>query len=193
MTIACFRCQGLYWGQPTVGFPIGDHVNVLSDYKKTWPAKCLKLLTCCYHYLIDMPIDFNKNCILPTLWKCLYVWHPSIFTNAGKNYSANRSHRQIAAKYPSAYSNHLEIHHFTVNTFYNHTWKSAYSNALMSQHVNFIKNNFSKIHCIFLRVQRTGSLTRTWPQVGKAILEKNVETNTSDSLSYLIHCVFFCN
>ena len=28
-----------YWAQSTVDFPIGGHVNVLSDYKETGPEK----------------------------------------------------------------------------------------------------------------------------------------------------------
>ena len=39
--------------QPTVTFPIGDHVNVLHDYKKTGPSKILKLLSCRCHHLND--------------------------------------------------------------------------------------------------------------------------------------------
>ena len=31
--------SGTCWVQPTVTFPIGDHVNVLHDYKKTGPFK----------------------------------------------------------------------------------------------------------------------------------------------------------
>ena len=46
--------------QPTVKFPIGDHVNVLHDYKKTRPSKILKLLTCCCHHLIDMLVKFSQ-------------------------------------------------------------------------------------------------------------------------------------
>ena len=47
--------------QPTVTFPIGNHVNVLHDYKKTGPSKILKLLTCRNHHLIDMLIEFSQN------------------------------------------------------------------------------------------------------------------------------------
>ena len=47
--------------QPTVTFPIGDHVNVLHDYKKTGPLKILKLLTCRCHHLIDMLIEFSQS------------------------------------------------------------------------------------------------------------------------------------
>ena len=46
--------------QPTVTFPIGDHVNVLHDYKKTGPSS-IKLLTCRYHHLIDMLVEFCQN------------------------------------------------------------------------------------------------------------------------------------
>ena len=35
--------------QSTVTFPIGDHVNVLYNYKKTRPSNILKLLTCFCH------------------------------------------------------------------------------------------------------------------------------------------------
>ena len=55
------------WVQPTVTFPIGDHVNVLHDYKKTRPSKILKLLTCRCHHLIDMLVEFSKNHIFLTL------------------------------------------------------------------------------------------------------------------------------
>ena len=46
--------------QPPVTFPIGDHVNVLHDYKKTGPSKIQKL-------------------VLVTHLKCLNVPCPSIF------------------------------------------------------------------------------------------------------------------
>ena len=53
--------------QPTVTFPIGDHVNVLYDYKKTRPSNILKLLTCRCHHLFDMLVEFSKNDIFLTL------------------------------------------------------------------------------------------------------------------------------
>ena len=49
------------WVQDTVTFPIGGHVNVLHDYKKTRPSKILKFLFCRYHHFIDMLIGFSKN------------------------------------------------------------------------------------------------------------------------------------
>ena len=56
-----------YRDQPTVTIPIGDHVNILQDYKKTGPSKLLKLLTCrCYH-LINMLIEFSQSLVLVTL------------------------------------------------------------------------------------------------------------------------------
>ena len=67
------------WVQPPVTFPIGDHVNVLHDYKKTGPSKILKLLTCRCHHLIDMLIEFSQSLVLVTHLKCLNVLYPSIF------------------------------------------------------------------------------------------------------------------
>ena len=59
------------WVQPTVTIPIGDHVNVLHDYKKTGPSKILKLLSCHCHHLIDMLVGFCQNHIFITLLKWL--------------------------------------------------------------------------------------------------------------------------
>ena len=75
--------------QPTVTFPIGDHVNVLHDYKKTRPSKILKLRTCRCHHLIDTLVEFSKNHIFLTLLKCLNVPYPSMFTNFSINYYAH--------------------------------------------------------------------------------------------------------
>ena len=64
-------------GQPTVTFPIGDHVNVLHfaflHYRKTGPSKIMKLLICRCHHIIDMLIEFSKSLILLTHLKCLNV------------------------------------------------------------------------------------------------------------------------
>ena len=46
--------------QPIVTFPIGDHVNILHDYKKTRPSKIMKLRTCRCHHLIDMLVEFSQ-------------------------------------------------------------------------------------------------------------------------------------
>ena len=67
--------------QPSVTFPIGDHVNVLHDYKKMRPSKILKLLTCRCHHLIDMLIKCSQNLVFLILLKCLNVPSPSMFTN----------------------------------------------------------------------------------------------------------------
>ena len=75
--------------QPPVTFPIGDHVNVLHDYKKTGPSKIMKLLTCCCYHLIDMLIEFSQSLVLVTHLKCLNVPYPSIFTNFCMNYYAH--------------------------------------------------------------------------------------------------------
>ena len=74
--------------QPTVTFPIGDHVNVLYDYKKTGPSKILKLLTCHCHHLIDMLLEFCQNHIFLTLIKWLNVPYPSMLINFCMNYYA---------------------------------------------------------------------------------------------------------
>ena len=52
--------------QPTVTFPIGDHVDVLHDYKKTGPSKILKLLSSRRRHLVDMLVKFCKNHIFLT-------------------------------------------------------------------------------------------------------------------------------
>ena len=62
--------------QPTVTFPIGDHVIVLHDYKKTGPSKILKLLTCRCHHLIYMLVEFSQSLVLLTHLKCLNVPYP---------------------------------------------------------------------------------------------------------------------
>ena len=59
--------------QPNVRFPIGDHVYVLHDYKKTGQPKILKLLYCRYHHLIDRLVEFSQNDIFLTLLKWLNV------------------------------------------------------------------------------------------------------------------------
>ena len=95
------RCHS--WVQPPVTFPIGDHVNVLHDYKKTGPSKILKLLTCRCHHLIDMLIEFSQSLILVTHLKCLNVQYPSNFTNFCMNYYAHVPCCEKIAKNPSAY------------------------------------------------------------------------------------------
>ena len=82
-------CHNFGRVQPTVTFPIADHVNVLHDYKKTGPSKILKLLTCRCHHLIDMLIEFSQSLILLTLLKCLNVPYTSMFTNFCMNYYAH--------------------------------------------------------------------------------------------------------
>ena len=72
--------------QPTVTFPIGDHVNVLHDYKKTEPSKSLKLLTCRCHHLIDMLIEFSQSLVFLILLECPNVPYSSMFTNFCMNY-----------------------------------------------------------------------------------------------------------
>ena len=98
--------------QPTVKFPIGDHVNVLHDYKKTRPSKILKLLTCCCHchccHLIDMLVKFSQSHIFLTLLKCLNVPYPSMFTNFSINYYTHASCGEKIAKNPFTYLNHLK-------------------------------------------------------------------------------------
>ena len=89
--------------QPSVTFPIGDHVNILHDYKKMRPSKILKLLTCCCHHLIDMLVKFSQNLIFLTLLKCLNVPSPSMFTNFCINYYAHPPCGEKIAKYRSAY------------------------------------------------------------------------------------------
>ena len=43
--------------QPTITFPIGDHVNVLHDYKKMGPSNILKLFSSRCHHPIDIPVN----------------------------------------------------------------------------------------------------------------------------------------
>ena len=99
-TVQCRRVQS------PVTFPIGDHVNVLHDYKKTGPSKILKRLTCRYHlhgHGIDMVIEFSQSLVLVTHLKCLNVQYPSIFTNFCMNYYAHVPCCEKIAKNPSAY------------------------------------------------------------------------------------------
>ena len=125
--------------QPTVTSPIGDHVNVLHDYKKTGPSKMklLKLLSCRCHHLIDMLVEFCQNHIFLTLLKRLNVPYPSIFTTFCINYYA---HVPCGEKIPpnlSAYLNHLQIHGYTANMFYQQTCQCVCSNAAMSDDMIF--------------------------------------------------------
>ena len=106
------------WVQPPVTFPIGDHVNVLHDYKKTGPSKILKLLSCRCQHLIDTLVECCQNHIFLTLLKRLNVPHPSILTNFGINYYAHVPCGEKIPKNPSAYLNHLKIHGYTANMFY---------------------------------------------------------------------------
>ena len=79
----------VFHDQPTVTFPIRDHVNVLHYHKKTAPSKILKLLTCRYHHLIDTMIEFSQSLVLLTHLKCLNVPYLSFFfTNFCMNYYA---------------------------------------------------------------------------------------------------------
>ena len=89
--------------QPTVTFPIGDHVNILYDYKKTGPSKIMKLLTCRCHHLIDILVEISKNDIFLTLLKCLNVSYPSMFINVCINYYAHAPCSEQIAKNPSTY------------------------------------------------------------------------------------------
>ena len=96
--------------QPTITFPIGDHVNVLRDYKKTGHKKLrIFLYTCLCHRLIDMLIEFSQILVFLTHLKCLNVPYPSIFTNFCMNYYAHVPCGEKNAKNPSAYYNHQKI------------------------------------------------------------------------------------
>ena len=125
------------WVQPTFTFPIGDHVNVLHDYKKTGPSKILKLLSCRCHHLSNMLVEFCQNHIFLTLLKWLNVPCPSIFTNFCINYYAHVPCGEKIAKNPSAYLNHLKIHGYTSNMFYQQTCQRVCSNAVMSDDMIF--------------------------------------------------------
>ena len=81
MQRSCTTSGQCFMVQPTVTFPIGDHVNVLHDYKKTGPSNILKLFTCLSYHLFDMLLEFSRSLILLTYLKCLNVPYPSIFTN----------------------------------------------------------------------------------------------------------------
>ena len=98
-----------------VSHGIGDHVNVLYDYKKTGPSKILKLLSCRCHHLIDMLVEFCQNHTFLTLLKRLNVPYPSIFTNFCINYYAHVPCGETIAK---NHLNHLKIHSYTANMFY---------------------------------------------------------------------------
>ena len=71
--------------QPTVTFLIGDHVNVLYDYKKMGPSQILKL------------IEFNQSLIPPTFINAVNVYQflhellstRAMWRNIAKNPSAN--------------------------------------------------------------------------------------------------------
>ena len=57
------------------------------------------------------------------------------------------------------------MHHFTVNSFHNHTRKSDCSNALMSQKVNVEFLFQDNIPYYISSVTKTGSLTVLTPEV----------------------------
>ena len=118
--------------QPTVTFPIGDHVNVLHDYKKMGPSTILKLLSCRCQHIINMLVEFCQNHIFLTLLKQLNVLYPSIFTNVCINYYAHVPCGEKIPKNPSAYLNHLKIDGYTANMFYQQICQCICSNAVMS-------------------------------------------------------------
>ena len=138
--------------QPPVTFPIGDHVNILHDYKKTGPSKILKLLSCRCHHLIDMLVEFCQNHIFLTLLKWLNVPYPSILTNFCINYYAHVPCGETIAKNPSAYLNHLKIHGYTANMFYQQICQCVCSNGVMSDGMIFGKLHISKITVPYIRL-----------------------------------------
>ena len=81
----------------------------------------LKLLTCRYHHLIDMQIAFSQSLLLLTHLKCLNVPYPSILTNFCMNYYSHVPCGKKIAKNTIVYWNHLKIHSYTVNMFYQQT------------------------------------------------------------------------
>ena len=88
----CLHCLAFYvstWIQPPVTFPIGDHIYVLHDYKKTEPSEIFKLLSCRCHHLIDMLVELCQNHIFLILLKWLNEPCPSMFTNFCINYYAH--------------------------------------------------------------------------------------------------------
>ena len=108
--------------QPTVTFPIGDHVNVLHDYKNTGPSKIMKLLTCSGHHLVDMLVEFYQNYLFLTLLKWLNVPYPLMLTNFSMNYYA----------FVLGGEKILPLISYTVNRFYQQTWQRSCSQVLKS-------------------------------------------------------------
>ena len=69
LTVAlCSRAQS------TVDFPIGGHVNVLSDYKETGPEKKIKFYHNHCSHVTDMLIKFRQKSIYQALLKCMHVF-----------------------------------------------------------------------------------------------------------------------
>ena len=90
LLLVCYRVH------PTVTFPIGDHVNILHDYKITGPSKILKLLTCRCHYLNDMLVNCSQSLV--------------IFTNFCMNYYTNCQksfHLLKSSKNPQLHCQHV--------------------------------------------------------------------------------------
>ena len=141
------------WVQTPVTFPIGDHVNVLHDDKKTGPSKILKLLSCrCQHLIDNMLVEFCQNHTFLTLLKWLNTPCPSIFTNFSINYYAHVPCGEKIPKNPSTYLNHLKIHSYTADMFYQQTCQCVCSYAVMSDDMIFLKLHISEITVPYIRL-----------------------------------------
>ena len=131
-TILRVPTSPLIWVQPTVTFPIGDHVNVFYDYKKTGPSTILKLPSCRCHHLIDMLVEFCKNHMFLTLLKWLNVPYLSMFTNFCINYYRRKNCQKSFRLLKSS-----KIHGYTANMFYQQTCQCVCSNSVMSDDMIF--------------------------------------------------------
>ena len=89
-------------GQTTVENCIGGHVHVLSDYKKTWPSKILKIVHSNCHHLIDILTKFYQNHISSALLNRPDVRCLSILTKIAMYSCAHVAHSRKIPINPSA-------------------------------------------------------------------------------------------
>ena len=145
-----------------------------------------------------MLVKFSQIHIFLTLLKCLTVPYPSMFTNVCINYYAHAPCDGKIAKNPSAYWNHLKIHIYTANMFYQQTCQCVCSNADMSDMI-FFKLHISKIIVPYIRLTEARSLyctssatgfinaCRRWRAVGLSTNHSAWTENREETCAFLTH------
>ena len=106
--------------------------------------KILKLISCRFHHLVDMLVEFCQNHLFVTLKMAERAIPVNIYQFLHQ-LVRTRACGEKFAKNPSAYLNHLKIHGYTTNMFYQQTCQCVCSNAVMSDDMIFGKLHVSKI------------------------------------------------